>query len=191
MERVWFNEKDKRSWVEAKHKDCNRTFSKRVNDFKSGYLCPYCALEQKDSKLTVRVKEILNENNIEYQTETSIKDIHRDGKNYLLNDFNLGNIFIEVDGEQHFMQKQHRDPLEIIRERDITKDNYYFENRDKYTFLRIPYTEERNVNKIVNLFLSKKFNSLRLYRVMIISKETIINYENQEYYEINKKQKLS
>lgn len=152
---------------------------------KIGYRCPICALEKKDSFLTSEIKNYLNRNNIFYNSETKLKISNR----IFRNDFEISpNIFIESDGQQHFMQKSNRDLLSVINERDTIKDDYYFKNKDKFIFLRIPYTERKNIIKILDLFFKKDFNGLQKYRVMIISEKTIINYENNYYYKINKTQ---
>lgn len=178
---VWFNKDSKRSYANITHKTCNRSFDQRINDFKSGYRCPLCALEKKDSFLTIKIKDYLEKRKINYETEIKLEISNR----YLRNDFKINNLFIESDGEQHFMQKVHRDLIDIIRERDVLKDDYYFKNKDN-VFLRIPYTEEKNVEKILDLVFKKEYNELKKYRCMIISEKTIINYENGDYYKINK-----
>ena len=149
---------------------------------KIGYRCPLCALEKKDSFLTLKIKEYLEKNKIEYELETKLELNNRHWRN----DFKINNIFIESDGEQHFIQKVNRDLLETINERDILKDDFYFTNKNDLIFLRIPYTEIKNVDKILDLLFKKEFDSLRIYRVLIISEKTIINYNNKAYYKINK-----
>lgn len=184
---TYFNKTVHRTYAEMIHNKCKRSFTKRINDFKNGYLCPYCGLEKKDSFLTIKIKDFLNKNLIDYNIEYSLVEIERKGTSYLRSDFKIGNIFLESDGEQHFKQKVNRDPLEIIRERDLEKDRYFFNNSDNYTLVRIPYTEIKNIDEILkNIFINKSLNALRKTRCMVISKECIINYENKEYYEINK-----
>lgn len=182
VNKVWFNEESKRSYANLTHKECNRSFDQRINDFKNGYRCPLCALEKKDSFLTLKIKGYLENYDIKYETEFKLNISDRN----LRNDFKIGDFIIESDGEQHFMQKSHRDLLDVVRERDTLKDDYYFESKSKFTFLRIPYTEEKNITEILDLFFKKEFNKLREFRIMIISKKTIINYENGDYYKINK-----
>ena len=182
VNKVWFNEKSKRSYSNLTHTVCGRSFNQRINDFKNGYRCPLCALEKKDSFLTLKIKDYLDQKGIKYETESKLEI---SGCTFR-NDFKIDNLFIESDGEQHFMQKVHRDPLDSIRERDQLKDDYYFNNKDKTIFLRVPYTEEKNIITILDLFFKREFNELRKYRVMVISEKTIINYENGDYYKINK-----
>jgi len=162
----------------------NHVFEMTINDFQQGYRCPECGkMYVPESKTAVYSKNYIKETlKKSYITEGTLPGCQL--KLPLRFDilFPEERIVIEIDGEQHFVQKTNREKLEMIRERDIAKNNYCKDN--KYILLRIPYTEEKHYKTILNHFFKKEYGFLIKYKIMLISQDITIHTEN--YFEINK-----
>lgn len=166
-----YNNKEK---IKIKHLSCNREYFVRPNDFQQGYRCPYCAEEAKESKGVSRIKEILNENNIEFKTEVTFDDLINIDN--LRIDFSISNTLIEYDGSQHFSEKLafSEESYKYTKIRDLKKNNWVKENN--YKFIRIPFTVK--LDDLNFIILSIVFNTLN---------EEIINKYNLYVYEPNNK----
>lgn len=118
---------------------------------KSG--CPKC----KTSKGELKIIDFLEQNNIKFEQQKWFNDC-RD-KLPLKFDFYLPtqNIFIEYDGEQHFMPWRKTDKakikLKITQKRDKIKDCYCKNNN--LTLIRISYKNFNNINKILSNVIFK------------------------------------
>jgi hypothetical protein len=109
------------------------------------------------SKGEETIEQWLINHNIQFETQKKFKDC----KNklplpfdfYLLN----YNICIEYDGIQHFKSKKFYggiDALFIRQKNDKIKDQYCIDNN--IDLLRIPYTEFKNINNILNSYFNIK-----------------------------------
>lgn len=115
-----------------------------------GQLCSQCY--RKESVGERKVREYLEKNNIEYISQKWFKDC-RD-INPLPFDFYLPmhNTIIEFDGEQHskdaskFFHKSY--DLQIVKKHDQIKTQYCFDKGIQ--LIRIPYTEMKNINTILD-----------------------------------------
>jgi len=116
-------------------------FYQRVSDHLQGSGCPKC----NESKGERKIRQYLEENNIEYFIEYQVPE------SKLRFDFYLPkyNIAIEYDGEQHFTNKITRYNLKKIKQRDFLKNKLCFIY--KINLIRIPYWEYDNIEKILNL----------------------------------------
>jgi hypothetical protein len=121
------------SWISAKH------------FLYDGTRCPAC----NTSKGENRIKQWLDDNNYNYETQFSFSDC----KNKLplrfdfkinLNDNNF--VLLEYDGVQHFNETWY-DNLSIQQRRDSIKDNYCKEKNIK--LIRIKYTDYDNIENIL------------------------------------------
>lgn len=126
---------------------CNNTFYMTPNHLKRGESCPFC----KQSKGEKRIKEILDKNNIKYETQFSFKECKN--INSLLFDFYLPyyNLCIEYNGEQHYKPVEYfggKDEFEIQKKRDNIKRKFCRENH--ITLLEISYKQFNNIEKIIN-----------------------------------------
>lgn len=96
-----------------------------------------------------KIKNLLQENNIFFETEK----IFEDNKPYRY-DFYINNKYIiEYDGKQHFQENSwgsKPEQLKTIKERDKIKNEYCFNNN--IPIIRIPYTHYDNL-KIEDLLL--------------------------------------
>lgn len=101
----------------------------------------------KDSKGVRRIKHILNDNNISYQTEKTYGDLKTSVGGTLRFDFWINNEFLlEYDGEQHYLEKDltyFRDSLEQRQTNDQLKNEYC--KTHNIPLKRIPYTELDNI----------------------------------------------
>ena len=120
--------------------------------------CPVCNI----SKGELKIRNWLEENNIQYEKEKTFKDLyHMNTKNKLRFDFyiNSKNLCIEYDGEQHFRPTPFRgtkksnaiDNFKNTVYRDGLKDQYCKDNN--INLLRIPYTEIKNIDSILKEYL--------------------------------------
>ena len=95
-----------------------------------------CGLHNNISKGNVKISEILDEANINYEVEKTFKTCK--DKKELPFDFYVNNQYlIEYDGEQHFNQDSPFD-YKYTHNHDILKNNWCKENN--IPLIRIPYT---------------------------------------------------
>jgi very-short-patch-repair endonuclease len=113
------------------------------------------------SKGEMSVSEYLERNDIKFRSPLYKKIAGN--KHYF--DFYIEelNLFIEYDGEQHFYQSWYHEEGEFEKRcrRDLDKNNYTLENKSH--FLRIPYWELDNIERILKKvfkILSKGINGL-------------------------------
>lgn len=112
-----------------------------------------------DSKGVLKIKQILNENNIKYSIEKTFSDCKFIDTNASARfDFYLEdeNRLIEYDGEQHFKEKDltyFKDTLEKRQEHDVYKNQWCKEHN--IPLVRIPYTELNNLS--IELLLGDKY----------------------------------
>lgn len=141
--------------VTLRHSKCNKTFPTRPNNFLQGYRCPHCS-DSKNSKGVVAIKEYLESNNFYYETEKTFDDLinPETGRNlyfdFYLECENGDKIFIEYDGEHHFIEKKHfggKKKLLEYQKRDKLKDTYCEVNN--YMLIRINYKSLNDINKIL------------------------------------------
>lgn len=107
-----------------------------------------------NSKGEMRIKEILNQNNIIYNYDSIFPQLALETKRNLRFDFIIykedGEIdrFVEFDGNQHKTGMwggswHNLEPLEKIQERDEIKNNFCLKHN--YTLIRIPYSILNNM----------------------------------------------
>lgn len=133
--------------IKVKHVKCGKTFEVTPNNFKSNQSgCPYCY----KSKGEMAIAKVLDELKLEYVEQYKIKEC----KNKLPLPFDLAvfsnnqlKCLIEFDGEQHFKPKFGEDNFVITQKNDKIKDDYCEENG--INLIRIPYTEIKNIPKII------------------------------------------
>ena len=98
-----------------------------------------------------KIEQYLIKNKIPYIKEFTFKNLKRKRFDfYLLKD----NICIEFDGIQHFKPISYFGGVNAFintKNNDIIKNDYCKNNKIK--LIRIPYTEENNINKILDLEL--------------------------------------
>ena len=109
----------------------------------------------------LRIKEYLDNNNIEYIHEYKIDDFKGERNSHYQFDFYIPkyNLIIEFDGEQHFRPKWGEDEngteFQRIQKNDKIKNQYCKDNN--INLLRIPYTQINKIKPILN----KTFNDYR------------------------------
>ena len=132
----------------VKHSLCGNTYEVIWNSFQQGRRCPKC----NESKGEKEISNILNSLNIKYTPQKRFKDCKY--KNTLPFDFYIHNkkskLLIEFDGEQHF------ESVEIFGGEDALKDTQFrdkikndFAKEKDIPLLRIPYTEQDNIESIL------------------------------------------
>ena len=128
------------------------------NNFQKGYRCNLCAKKYKGEE---KVKEFLENNNINYEMQKTFKDCK--DKQVLKFDFYLPqlNICIEYDGLAHFEptdfagkgEEWAKEQFKGQKLRDEIKNKYCKQNN--INLLRIPYWEFDNIENILNKNLLK------------------------------------
>jgi hypothetical protein len=125
-----------------------------LNSLKSGEGCPYCSLEQTQSKSCKKIEDYFINNNIIYSREYRFKDCKY--RYRLPFDFAIFNnnellYLIEYDGKQHFEPVScfgDEEEFKLIKKRDQIKNNYCILNNIK--LYRIPYWEDKNIEIILD-----------------------------------------
>lgn len=101
-----------------------------------------------------QIKDFLDKHNIQYKQEFIFKKLEKKRFDFYLP---KNKTVIEFDGKQHFEAVKYFGGAENLRkqqERDKQKDEFCARNNIKV--LRIPYTEQNNINKILSDFLGVK-----------------------------------
>ena len=134
--------------------ECGHKYEATPNNFLRGNRCPICHL----SKGEYQISKILKQYRIDYTAEFLFDDcknilklpfdfvIHKNGQLYAL---------IEFDGEQHYKKTGWSKPGDKLKRtmiNDKIKDEYCKNNN--ISLLRIPYFELKNINKILNTWLT-------------------------------------
>ncbi len=115
-------------------------------DINDGNGCPICKL----SKREIRIKNILEENKINYQREFKIKNCNK-RYDFYLPDFK---VFIEIDGEQHFISTNYNKKygIEYSRKVDVEKTINAFNNG--FRIIRLDYKFiDKHCNKKLTKFI--------------------------------------
>lgn len=122
-----------------------------------------CGCQRYKSIGELKIKEILINNNIKFQTEYSFNDLKSQNNipyrfDFAILDQNKNVIrLIQYDGEQHFLEKANnffkKDTLQHRQKVDNIKNQYCL--RHKIPLVRIPYWEKDNIS--LDYLLSNKF----------------------------------
>lgn len=102
--------------------------------------CPKC----RKSKGERKICEILDKNNIIYETEKSFIWSNRKRYDFYLPCYNL---LIEYDGKQHFIKTMYSNDLESVKENDKIKTKMATDNY--YNILRISFKDYKNIEEII------------------------------------------
>lgn len=125
--------------------------------------CPFCRCSRGEKEIS----NYLDSNNIKYESQKKFSGLIGIGGGLLSYDFYLPdfNMLIEYQGEQHyfpfnFKDRKDRDSETAIHnyekqvKHDILKKEYAINNN--FNFLEIPYTEYKNISKILNENINTK-----------------------------------
>ena len=132
----------------VKHNLCGNTYKVKWNNFHQGARCPKC----NESKGEKTISDILNSLDIKYTAQKRFPECKY--KNTLPFDFYIHNkkskLLIEFDGIQHLK------PIEYFGGEDVLKDTQLrdkikndFAKEKDIPLLRIPYTEQDNIESIL------------------------------------------
>lgn len=132
----------------VKHNLCGNDYEVNWNNFHQGVRCPNC----NESKGEKEISGILNSLNIKYTSQKRFPECKH--KNTLPFDFYIHNkkskLLIEFDGIQHFKPIEYFGGEDVLRDtqfRDKIKDD--FAKEKDIPLLRIPYTEQDNIESIL------------------------------------------
>ena len=127
-------------------------FCKRIFSISSAYLKSQFSCGCVKSKGEYLITSILNNNNIEYQTQYVFDELKERKFDFII--FKNGQIdfIIEYDGEQHFNKASRYYSEEGVK-RDREKDNFCINKNLK--LYRIPYTEYDNIKNLEDLTQDK------------------------------------
>ncbi|BDE75710.1 hypothetical protein [Staphylococcus phage S6] len=141
----YFGSKEK---TEFKCMNCGHDFTSTLMSILNGKKCGKC--DSRESLGESRINKFLVDNNIDFEREKSFDGLEYKSK--LRFDFYVKdkNLLIEFDGAQHF------GPIEIFGGEDRFNEDQIRDNlKNKYCqdnnidLLRIPYTDIRNIDKIL------------------------------------------
>lgn len=140
---------------------CGREHKKTWDHLRTTVACPNCYSSKGENKINKWLTK--NEINFkQFKTFEDLRSVH--GTHYLSYDFYLPdfNLLIEYDGEYHFMpitknKEKAEENFEKQKRRDELKTNYAKNNNIK--LLRIPYTEFKNVENILENEIFGGFNN--------------------------------
>jgi len=139
---------------------CFEEFLQKPNDHLSGHGCPKCS----GSKTSLILEEWFKKENINYVSEFKVQGINGN-KAYFDYYLEKYNVFIELDGRQHFEQVRNwSDPLD-----QLSRDIYKMEKKTK--IIRVLQEDIWN----------KKFNFETL-KEALVSKEKLICLPSKEIY---------
>lgn len=174
---------DNKEKIKIKHLICGEDYLVRPNDFQQGYRCPHCAEKELESKAVKEIKEILENNNIEYEIEIIFEDLIY--KSNLKFDFKFNNIIIEYDGQQHFSEKLAWSETSYKRQKIRDKIKNEWIKNNNYLFIRIPYTI--NLNNLNFIILSIYYNTLNEkiisdFNLYVYDPNTKVIYNEITYY---------
>ena len=136
---------------------CNRTWNTSPVNLLNDKGCPYCRMSHGEKNIMF----YLEKENIDYECQYVFDDcIYQRALSF---DFYIPdkNLCIEFDGIQHFeptrftKKMTHEEAIEKYNQqviKDNIKTNYCKNN--EINLLRIPYTEFKNIESILNKYLS-------------------------------------
>jgi len=152
-----------RKAIKVKHNICNNIYSVKPGNFIRGTRCPICARKKIESRGIIKIKEILQNNNIRFYQELKIKDKYTTRMDKCLKfDFFIRkiNLAIEFDGEQHFKPKRGGEQeFEKTQKRDKRKNEFC--KRKNIDLLRIAFWDEKKIKSILR-------NKFKEYGIKII-----------------------
>ena len=132
----------------VRHNLCKNEYKVTWGNFKQGKRCPKC----NESKGEKTISDILNSLNIKYTSQKRFPECKH--KNTLPFDFYIHNkkskLLIEFDGRQHFESIEYfggDNGLKDTQLRDKIKND--FAKEKDIPLLRIPYTEQDNIESIL------------------------------------------
>ena len=123
-------------------------FIQNAGSHLSGHGCPNC----NESKGELKIKQLLEQENINYEFQKTFNDCVNKNNRKLKFDFYLPNqnILIEYDGKQHYEPIQYfggQNSFKLVKEYDEIKNNYVINKNIK--LIRIPYYNYNNLNSIL------------------------------------------
>lgn len=135
---------------------------------------PYFKPDQNISSHSIEAFKILNEENIYFEKEIKLNKGH-----YRFDiKINTLNLFLEIDGEQHFYPTFGKKRfLETIND-DTYKNKYCIDKN--LNLLRVHYKDIKNLKNIITLFKDNKFEDLLKFNILLITNSNIFNFES--YY---------
>ena len=146
---------------------CGNKWSTPPNSVLHGRGCPVCKLSHGE----LEVSKILDKLNIKYERQYKFpdcKDVRSLPFDFYIKSYN---VCIEYDGVQHFMpirfgkhetEEQLNEKFKLQQKRDKIKNDYCKNNN--INLIRIPYTELKNIETILNKYFLKQIRK-RIYGV--------------------------
>lgn len=138
------------------HNLCGYKYNVTPHKFiNGGHRCPICSI----SKQEVAISKYLKENNIDFISEHSFKNLIGIGGGLLRFDFAIIKdeeikFLLEYDGEYHYKPIEGEEQLKTQQNHDKRKDVYC--DKNNITLYRIPYWEQDNLNDKIKEILIKE-----------------------------------
>lgn len=165
-----------KDYVTVKCNKCGRFFTILAERFLAGHGCQYC----KEPKLEQTIRQILENNDIKFESQFKIKD---DTHKY---DFYLSkyNILIECQGEQHyrpcfFGHKFTDEEYKTKKEQQDKIDKYKYDNAIANNYKIVYFTKEAK-------YFRNGFKDINIYADFYSDKQVYIDESKLLYDIINK-----
>ncbi|ASU00093.1 homing endonuclease [Bacillus phage PBS1] len=139
--------------------------------------CPKCNFLNNESFFSKVIKKTLNELNIYFIQEYSIRELGK-GKKF---DFYIPslNLLIEYDGSQHFHQK-FNDKNGFLSQIKRDQEKNDFIKNSEYTLIRISYKINKNLDIIIKELIKESSTTIEKYNLLLINKNNVVNFN--KYY---------
>ena len=142
-------------------------FLQTPSNHSAGQGCPIC----QESKNQIHIKNLLSENDYEFETEKQFKELGNQKFDFYLPEPGYVNILIEYDGEQHFEPRFAKSEYtrqlnyNILYESDNLKNQFIKTNNLGLGLIRIPYTLKKGTYDKLLLDALKSVESREIKRL--------------------------
>lgn len=139
---------------------CGHKWSPVASSLVSGFGCPNCA----SSRGEKRIKEFLNDKNIDFEYQKNFDDLRGVGGGLLSYDFYLikYNLLIEYQGEFHDGTAWQQTEIDFLRQQEHDKRKKNYTKRNNIGLLEIWYWDYDNIEQILNEVLNNLENSVEI-----------------------------
>ena len=139
---------------------CGHKWNPVASSLISGFGCPNCA----SSRGEKRIKEFLNDKNIDFECQKSFDNLRGVGDGLLSYDFYLikYNLLIEYQGEFHDGTAWQQTEIDFLRQQEHDKRKKNYAKKNNIGLLEIWYWDYDNIEQILNEVLNNLENSVEI-----------------------------
>ena len=139
---------------------CGHKWNPVASSLISGFGCPNCT----SSRGEKRIKEFLNDKNIDFECQKSFDNLRGVGDGLLSYDFYLikYNLLIEYQGEFHDGTAWQQTEIDFLRQQEHDKRKKNYAKKNNIGLLEIWYWDYDNIEQILNEVLNNLENSVEI-----------------------------